>query len=787
MKLNLSVKEICSIIDGSFVESNQVTDQYIIQNLTVDSRSPICSDLTLFILLSGNKSHGKNFIDDFKRKGGNLVLSDALIKGSSLAQIIVNDPVKALQDLAVYHRNKFKIPVVGITGSNGKTTVKEWLYHVLKSKYNIVRSPKSYNSQIGVPLSVLEINESHNLAIFEAGISTVGEMENLARIIRPTIGVFTGLGDAHNDGFGENNPLEIKKKEKYKLFEDVEILIEYIDNSFKIHLENKIAEIDFSDYPVNIAFKDHASQINAKLVFALALNLGVDKTFLSHQLLHLPPISMRLEKLNGTNGNLLINDAYSLDAKSLEIGLQVLNEESKNRTAWLVIAEVVNVEVEHSLLNLVDENRLNLKVDKVVYFGSAEVGNHFDFVSLIYPTISAFYENPFKMENAVALFTGNRAWKLERVVNYYTDKKHITQLRINLSAIRKNLNIYRNVVGEDVMLLGMVKAQSYGGGIVEMARFLVHEGVNYLGVAYADEGVSLRKAGIDLPIIVMNPEKAAFGDMIDFDLEPSIYSNALLNSFIHQLILKEKQRFPVHIKLDTGMNRLGFRSEDLNELTALLNAQPEVFVKSCFSHLAVADDFNERAYSLKQIAKFRELANTIETKIDYPIIRHIANSAGALHFPEAHFDMVRLGIGMFGLLAEKNKFPFQNALELTSEISQIRSVHPGESIGYGRSFIANDEMRVAVVPIGYGDGLRRQLSNHQWSVVINGQFYPIIGKICMDMCMIDLKSDKLEVGDAVQIFGNENSIFEMARILDTIPYEIISTISSRVQRVYFEE
>lgn len=774
-------------MNGSFIESNQPNQTDLIQNVVIDSRSPIISSATLFILLQGNKTHGKKFVQSFQKKGGNTVLTNSQLDDSNVNQIVVEDSLVAMQALARYHREKFNIPVIGITGSNGKTTVKEWLYFVLKDRFNIIRSPKSYNSQIGVPLSIFEMDDSHEVGIFEAGISRPGEMSELAKIIQPTIGVFTGIGDAHNEGFDDNDPLIQKKNEKFLLFETAKVLFEMTDEGVVLHCKDSAPKVvDANNFP--IPFNDQASRNNAEIVSAVAQYFKLDKAAIKSKLVQLPVISMRLEKSNGKNGNVLINDAYSLDEKSLEIGLQVLKENATSKQLAVFIAEdATKTNAQNTLLRILEQSIEMIGIDKVVYFGNPAISENFPCVNATYATKKEFFDTPYAISDCVILFTGSRIWGLEEIVNYYTAKKHITQLRINFTAIRSNLNHYRSLIDPHVKLLAMVKAQSYGGGIIEMAQFLEKEGVYYLGVAYADEGVVLRKAGIHLPILVMNPEAAAFDDLIAYQLEPSIYSHDLLDRFIHQLILKSTLSFPIHIKLDTGMNRLGFRENDMADLINALKSQPEVYVKSVFSHLSVADNLSEMEYTQLQIERFIDMSDQIETQLGYPVIKHIANSAGALYYKDAHFDMIRLGIGMYGLLSKKRNGDFENAIELYSQISQVREIEAGESVGYGRSFKANKKMRIGIVPIGYGDGLRRQLSDKNWSLIVRGKKYPIIGKICMDMCMIDISDSTVKVGDEVLVFGQENSIIEMSKILDTIPYEIISSISSRVQRIYYEE
>lgn len=801
MNLQLSIKSVLSIIDAEIIDPKDLFQGKTLHNLVIDSRSPLISAKTLFIILKGNKTSGEHYITDFINKGGLLILTEKKIDRTDIAQLIVKKPLRALQKLAAHHRRQFNIPVIGITGSNGKTTVKEWLYHVLKEDFNIVRSPKSYNSQIGVALSVLEMEAHHNLAIFEAGISQPNEMVHLEKMIQPTVGLFTGLGDAHNSGFGDENPEELKRKEKYILFKQVGSLIEWNENGVTIRQGSTSTHysLNFDANEISISglakrlktpFSNKAALANATLVYFTGQLIGSDADKLAQGILSLPSISMRLEKVRGKRGNILINDAYSLDEKSLEIGLQFLNANRENQSTALFIAEDKNqTTTESSLLNQLVVLKKQIKIDRVIYIGSKEIGSQFDFIAKQYETVANFIQAPLDFDHTTILFTGSRNCHLETAVNYYTEKKHITRLSVNLAAMRYNLNRYRGILDDTTRVLAMVKAQSYGGGILEVAKFLENEQVAYFGVAYADEGATLREGGITSPILVMNPEPIAFDDIIDHALEPSIYSLDLLNAFIHQLILRRKTNFPIHIKLDTGMNRLGFRPAELKELVEMLNAQPEVYVKSVFSHLSSADDKSAEgeAYNQEQIERYEDAVNKMEANLGYSFVKHLANSAGAVNYPRAHYDMVRLGIGLFGLLGGSILQGVENVLELRSEISQIRAIKAGESVGYGRKFVAKNDTQIGVIPVGYSDGLSRKLSNGKWSVQIREKSYPIIGNICMDMCMVDLKDSGIKVGEEVTLFGKHNTVFEMSDLLETIPYEVISGISSRVQRIYLDE
>lgn len=757
MKLDYSVEKIADWTKGKTIGPSN----HLISQIFIDSRSPLINSNSAFITLKGHKTNGKKFIKNFIDKGGQIIITDEEIDvNSSITQIIVKNPLNALQSIAKNHRLRFNIPIIGITGSNGKTIVKEWLYHVLKTKFNIVRSPKSYNSQIGVALSLLEINLDNDIGLFEAGISLPGEMESLKEMIQPTIGIFTGIGDAHQENFENLNQKEI---EKYILFQNTKTIIKYNDN-----LADKLSFISNNNL---------SDEINSNIVYQAAIKLGMDEHSVLKALADLPSISMRMEKIEGINRNVLINDTYTFDIKSLEIGLQhlQLNSGSLKKIVFLY-PEVI--EYSNNLIDLLNQSR----IDRLIIIGNQNIINDYKGESDFFNTVDEFTKNPIDFEDSMILFSGSRKNALERIIPIYQEKKHITSLEINLSAIRENLNFYRNNLKPKTKILAMVKAQSYGGGIVEMAKFLALEGVKYLGVAYADEGVLLRKNGVELPIIVMNPEKGAFDDLIDYQLEPSIYSISILNDFIHQLIIKSKTRFPIHIKLDTGMNRLGFKEDDILELVKTLNVQPEVYVKSVFSHLAVADDIEEANFTNFQIDLYAKMSNDISDKLNYTFIKHIANSSGALNFKSANFDMVRIGIGLFGLINPNLK----SALKFVSQISQTKSIKKGDSVGYSRRFIAKTDTNIGIIPVGYADGLSRGLSCGKWSVKINENYFPIIGSICMDMCMVDIGSYPISEGDTVEIFGWENSINQMAKELDTISYEIISSISSRVKRVYID-
>jgi Alr-MurF fusion protein len=765
VNLNLSIKELFSSLKLTPSETG-IDETHIIQNVVVDSRSPRISASSLFIALAGNKNNGHDYLEDFVSKGGLIAIVSRKQNIKDLFEIVVEDCLGSLQILALNHRAKFNYPVIGITGSNGKTIVKEWLYHTLKDDFNIVRSPKSYNSQLGVALSVLGMSSHHNLAIFEAGISKPQEMQYLQEMIQPTIGVFTGLGDAHGANFDSN---EQKRAEKFILFEKVSDVIN--------------AEV-LEPVDSYLPFRDKASLANASTVYHTALKVGLKKEVILDKLSTLPAVSMRLEQLQGVNNCLLINDAYTADFAALEIALGHLNHIAGDRDKVLVLS------LSKDQLHLTEEDAFrdligSVQLAKIVFIGEENVLQDAGVKCEYYTSIDSYLKEALVFNNSVVLFKGSRQNNLESLVHYYADKKHVTQLEISLSGMRHNLNLFRSELEKGVKALVMVKAQSYGTGLVEIAQFLQTESVDYLGVAYADEGVELRKAGIKLPILVMNPEKNAFDDIVEYKLEPSIYSMNSLQSFLHYLILKQLSGFPVHIKLDTGMNRLGIGPENLEELIETLNTQPEVYIKSVFSHLAVADDSQENNFTYEQIRQFEVMTGLMMQQTEYDFDRHLANSSGVLNYKSAHFDMVRIGIGIYGLLKDERP-RLENVLTFTTEISQIKRLKEGDSLGYGRAFFAHEHTVIAVIPVGYADGLRRGLSKGNWYVIVNGKKAPIIGTICMDMCMINITEIEASVGDRVQIFGKENPIFEMAENLYTIPYEVISSISSRVHRVYLD-
>ncbi len=735
----------------------------VIRNVAFDTRRIVTGAGVLFFALKGEFRDGHEFIQTAFDKGVRTFVVSQKIDDSKFEDahfIQVEDTLKALQQLAKFHREQFDIPVIGITGSAGKTIVKEWLGQLLEQQYRVVRSPKSYNSQLGVALSLLEINEDCDLAIIEAGVSGPNEMATLADIIQPTHGIFTSLGSAHAQNF-ENKDAHMA--EKMRLFDRCEhifvhhsIPVDSGDSRIKI-----VHEKSYATFLELLPFADEISRHNAVLAIVASRHFDLEDSQIKNVLPNLDRIALRLETFDGLNNCLIINDTYNLDLDALRSSLEYQLSVAQGRNR----AVVIGTADDH------DEIKTILQ----------------DFEPIEYHFVGSVDDPLPEFSNAVVLIKGRRELRMEQLAMRLRDRKHQTFVEVNLSAIRNNLSFCKSKLEENTKVLAMVKASSYGSGIDEMGVYLERIGVNYLGVAYVDEGVQLRKSGVQLPVLVMNTEEGAFEDCIQFGLEPCIYSVHQLNAFIRQLIYLGRNNYPIHITLETGMNRLGFESNTIPELLQMLQTQPEVRVKSIYSHLATADEIGSN-FVLEQVENFNRDSAAITKHLPYKVDRHITNSEGVLHYPEYQFDMVRIGIAMYGYASElKDRKHLQEAIRWYSAISQIRSVEAGKSIGYGRADIVKESTRIAVIPVGYGDGYRRSLSQGVGHVFIHGQKCPVIGNVCMDMTMVDLGELPAEVGDQVEIIGPNISILELANKMDTIPYEVLTGISRRVQRLYVEE
>ena len=823
-----TVKQIADII-GS--DSFLVNENHIIKDLLIDSRKVTLSEGALFFAIKGERHNGHHYVKEMYEKGiRNFVVSD-LIDTDLYPQsnfIKTPDVLAALQALSAYHRHQFEIPVVGITGSNGKTIVKEWLYQLLKEDNNIVRSPKSYNSQVGVPLSVWQIKQENEIALFEAGISKPGEMELLEKIIAPTIGVFTNIGEAHAEDFYS---LSEKVSEKLKLFQNAKQLIycrdylaieqEIIKNQFadiklftwskrsranlqvgRIHkgnFETEIQAVFNNDFhTIIIPFIDEASIENAINCWCVMLTLGYDQEKIKQRMANLVPVAMRLELKEGINNCAIINDSYNSDLSSLNIALDFLNQQKQHDKKTLVISDILQSgKPEEDLYREVSEMINRKGITRLIGVGEAisRQSEVFDCQKLFFKNTEDLLKNldTASFREETVLIKGARLFGFEKLSKLLQQKAHETVLEINLDALVANLNYFKSKINKKpgVKLMAMVKAFSYGSGSFEIASVLQFHRVDYLAVAYADEGVELRRAGISLPIMVMNPDEQSFDTMLQFSLEPEIYSLRVLN--LLELALKRNSEtltkvVPIHLKFDTGMHRLGFESQDLNELVVRIKNNKLIKVQTIFSHLVASEALEHDDFTRHQIALFIEMSEFVASNFDYKIHKHILNSAGISRFPEAMFDMVRLGISLYGIGHDQmEQSQLKNVSTLKTIISQIKNIPQGETIGYGRRGKATREMQIATIPIGYADGLNRKLSNGIGKLLVKGKVVPIIGNVCMDMCMIDITDVEAKEGDEVIVFGEQLPITEIANDCQTIPYEILCNVSRRVKRVYFQE
>ena len=795
--------------------------------LLTDSRSLSFPAESLFFAIHTFRNNGHNYITElYQQNLRYFVVSEMLPEFEKLTDAVflhVNDGLKALQTLAAVHRSSFKVPVIGITGSNGKTVVKEWLYQLLHTDYFITRSPRSYNSQIGVPLSVWAMNENTQLGIFEAGISEMHEMEHLQSIIQPTIGIFTNLGEAHQENF---TGLKQKCEEKLLLFKNADTLIYCSDNKL---VEISIAQSFFkgklfswgksdkavvqilrtektasnttvsfkysgSEFSVVIPFIDDASIENALQSVSLMLHLGIKPEEIARRILQLEVVAMRLEVKEGVHDCLIINDSYNSDLNSLSIALDFLNQQAtaKNLSKTLILSDILQSgQTSDELYKTVSGLVQNKNVQRIIGIGT-EISKHADKFEIaekvFFEDTEDFLKSPLirEFQQEVILLKGSRAFHFEDISEKLELITHETILEVNLNALVDNLNYFRSKLRPETKMMCMVKAFAYGSGSVEVARTLQHHRCDYLAVAVADEGAELRREGIRIPIVVMNPEKGSFGMIFDNKLEPEIYSFRFLDAFIASAEKLGVTDYPIHVKIDSGMHRLGFEPQDMEQLLARLKGQTQVKVRSVFSHLSGSDDARFDAFTKQQMATFTACADQFSATFSHYIMRHILNSAGIERFPEYQFDMVRLGIGHYGVssLPDAN---LKQVCALKTVILQIKNVKAGETVGYSRKGIVATDKRIAVIPIGYADGFDRKLGNGVGEVFVNGQRAKVIGNVCMDLIMIDITNVEAKEGDQVEIFGDHLTISEVAGWLKTIPYEVLTSVSRRVKRIYFQE
>ncbi|HEY0030966.1 MAG TPA: bifunctional UDP-N-acetylmuramoyl-tripeptide:D-alanyl-D-alanine ligase/alanine racemase [Bacteroidia bacterium] len=827
--MNYSIPGISSIIKGSIHGNGNST--VAIKNLLIDSRKLSNAETSLFFAIKGERHDGHAYLMDLYEKGvRNFIISTlpaSLSVYDAASFVLVEDTLAALQQLCSHHRQLYKIPVIGITGSNGKTIVKEWLFQLLREDKNIVRSPKSFNSQVGVPLSVWQINEEHNLGIFEAGISQPKEMQLLETIICPTIGLITNIGQAHDENF-ENQKQKVD--EKLRLFIHSEVLI-YCKDYLSIHdsivgngaftdtktftwskklradlligritkgtTDTEIQGVHKNDFiRITIPFTDEASIENTIHCWATLLYLGYENKIIAERMRFLSPVAMRLELKEGINNCSIINDSYNSDLGSLAIALDFLNQQKQHPKKTLILSDILQSgQSDETLYKEVAELIHKKGISRLIGIGEgiSSQAQRFDIEKSFYKSTADFlqqFNNSFFRDETI-LLKGARVFSFEAISKVIQQKAHETVLEINLNAIVHNLNYFRSKVKTETKIMAMVKAFSYGSGSFEIANILQFHRVDYLAVAYADEGIELRKAGITMPIMVMNPEEQSYDSMIQYNLEPEIYSLRVLSLFEETLKRSDRnnvQPIPVHIKLDTGMHRLGFDESEVNELIVRISNNKHLVIRSVFSHLAASDEGEHDEFTWQQIKKLNEMSEKIKSHFNYPILKHILNSAGISRFPDAQFEMVRLGIGLYGIGANvTEQAQLQNVSTLKTSISQIKNIPAHETIGYSRKGIALRDMQIATVPIGYADGLSRKLSNGAGKMIVKGKPAPIIGNVCMDMCMIDITDIQANENDEVIVFGDVNPITEVAKDIGTIPYEVLTNVSRRVKRVYYQE
>ena len=802
---------------------------YDINWLLTDSRSLCFPEETLFFALKTKRNDGHKYIHDLYARGvRNFVVSefpqpenDNDYADANFLQVA--QPLKALQRLAELHRDKFQIPIVGITGSNGKTVVKEWLYQLLSPERNITRSPRSYNSQIGVPLSVWLLNEDSEIGIFEAGISEMEEMRALESIIRPTIGILTNIGGAHQENFFS---LQEKCMEKLTLFRNCEVVIynsddELISNCVakslltaqeiawskkddkkplfikSIQQEEKGTKISYRylgfDNDYWIPFIDNASIENSLNCLAACLYLMLPTEKIKERMAELEPVAMRLDVKEGKNDCILINDSYNSDLASLDIALDFLyrRSQTKKMKRTLILSDILESGQTNNLLyRKVAQFMHNRNIDKLIGIGKniSAASDKFNAEKHFFPDTESFLKSEAikDFRNEIILIKGSRSFQFEKISDYLELKVHETTLEINLNALVNNLNHFREKLNPETKMTCMIKASAYGAGSYEIAKTLQEHKVDYLAVAVADEGSELRKAGITSSILIMNPETSAFKTLFEYKLEPEVYSFYLLEALIKEAEKEGLNNFPVHIKLDTGMHRLGFMPEDMPQLIKLLKSQTALIPRSVFSHLAGSDDKHFDSFTRKQIEIFENATQELQQAFSHKILRHICNSAGIERFPGAQFDMVRLGIGLYGINPVNNSI-LHNVSSLYTTILQIKNVPQNETVGYGRKGVLARNSRIAALPIGYADGLNRHLGNGRGYCLVNGQKAPYVGNICMDVCMIDVTSIDCKEGDRVEIFGDHLPVTVLSDTLNTIPYEVLTSISTRVKRIYYQD
>lgn len=818
--IDMTTAQLVSVVHGQFSKLHK--PETIIKQLLIDSRKLMAPEGAVFFAIKGKHHDGHDHVQDLYNRGVRIFVIEHGIDEEQFPEatfISVASSIEALQNCAAYRRAHFSIPIIGITGSNAKTIIKEWLSQLLSLDYAVVKSPRSYNSQVGAPLSVWAINERHQIGIFEAGISTIHEMEALEKVIKPTIGIFTTIGSAHDEGF--KNRTE-KIKEKLKLFTNSDIVIFCKDHedirsaltentaiaTYSWSLKNE-ADVQYTfikkegrntvlkvlckenEAILTIPFLDDASIENALHVATTLLYLGYSIADVSRKIVQLKPIEMRLELKEAIHNSYVIDDSYNNDLAGLTIALDFLDHVTQTDKKTLILSDVLESGLQAEALYKSVAAVLNaIKLDKVIAIGSGikELKKWYHKPCFYYEDTETFISNlsTFSIDKEVILVKGARTFHFEKIVSHLQYKLHETVLEINLDALIHNLNVYRSRLKPNTKIMCMVKALSYGSGGFEIAQLLQYHGVDYLAVAYADEGARLRENGITLPIMVMNPTRSSFDTLIQYQLEPEMYEANLLNQLIDYAVLNQRQ-IGIHLKLDTGMKRLGFEQKDIvNLLSTLKNAQTEVRVLSVFTHLAASDGEEHDAFTAEQLKAFDSITEELTTVVIHPFLKHAANSSGIMRFPQAHYNMVRLGIGLYGVeSAGKFQHELQPISTFKTHISQIKEVSSTETVGYSRKGTVQKASTIATVAVGYADGYDRRFSNGGGIVTVNGVRCPIIGNVCMDMCMIDITNTQAKVGDEVILFGENPTVSELAKRIQTIPYEILTNVGARVKRIFY--
>ena len=824
--MTYTIEKITTLIGAHHYGENVADVAFIL----IDSRSLCFPEETLFFALQTNRNDGHKYIPELYQRGvRNFVVTDVPTDRAETYPdanfLKVSNTLKALQRLAERHRDEFDIPVVGITGSNGKTMVKEWLYQLLSPEMFVTRSPRSYNSQIGVPLSVWLMDEHTQVGVFEAGISKPGEMAALRAIIRPTIAVLTNLGTAHQENFSS---MEAKCREKLVLFHDARTVVYDADDAIVRRIVSKtdiqgetiawsrrdknaafyVSEVKKEDAMsvvsyiykgvagrYSLPFIDAASVSNSIICAVVALQLGLSRDALDRRMRLLEPVAMRLEVKEGQHGCTLINDSYNSDINSLDIALDFMNRrpDHKGRRHTLVLSDIYQSgKASRELYKEVSDLALKRDVEKFIGIGPQLCAQAEEIQlpeKFFFHTVDQFIHSEVfrSLHNEVILLKGARKFGFDQVTELLVKKVHETILEVNLNNVVENLNHYRSFLKPTTKLVCMIKADAYGSGSVEIAKTLQDHRVDYLAVAVADEGVTLRRNGITANVMIMNPEMTAFKTMFDYDLEPEVYSFRLLEALIRAAEKEGITDYPVHVKLDTGMHRLGFDpTADMKRLIDRLKHQNAIIPRSVFSHFVGSDSDAFDDFSARQFALFDAGSKQLQAAFSHKILRHMDNSAGIEHFPERQMDMCRLGLGLYGVDPRTNAM-LQNVSTLKTTILQMHSVKAGETVGYSRKGVIEHDSLIAAIPIGYADGLDRRLGNRRCYCLVNGKKAPYVGNICMDVAMIDVTGIDCQEGDSVEIFGDHLPVTVLSDVLETIPYEVLTGVSTRVKRVYFQD